>query len=104
MLKITKSAADQVRRAAEQGGMTGLALRLAALRRADGSFDYKMGFDEVDDDDIRFNSEGVEVIMEPEQVPLLDETVMDFVRLDSGEEQFIFINPKDANYTPPTQV
>jgi iron-sulfur cluster assembly protein len=39
--------------------------------------------------------------MEPEQMPLLDETTMDYAQLDDGEKQFIFINPKDANYTPP---
>ena len=53
------------------------------------------------DDDIQSRSEGVEIIMAPEYVPLLDEAVMDFVELDDGEQQFVFINPKDANYSPP---
>lgn len=101
MFKVTEAAADQVRNAAQQSGTEGMALRLAAQKHADGTFDYRMGFDEVSDDDIRFNTEGVEVVMAPEFVPLLDNTTLDFVVLDdSGESQFVFINPDDANYKP----
>ena len=76
-------------------------LRLAAQRHPDGTFDYRMGFDEVGDDDIHFTSEGVKIVMAPEYVPLLDNTVLDFAVLDDGEKQFVFINPDDANYSPP---
>lgn len=85
------------------GGTEGMALRFAAQRKEDGSFDYLMGFDDTKDDDIQFDSEGVQVIMEPEYFSLLDETTMDFTELDDGESQFIFINPKDSNYSPPKE-
>ena len=101
MFRVTAAAALQVKTAAKQTGTDGMALRLAAHRKPDGSIDYRMGFDEVGDDDIQSRSEGVEIIMAPEYVPLLDEAVMDFVRLDDGEQQFVFINPKDANYSAP---
>jgi iron-sulfur cluster assembly protein len=101
MFRITQAAAAQVRTAAQQGGTDEMALRLAAVRKADGSFDYRMGFDEVKEDDIQFQSEGVQIVMAPEYIPLLDDTVMDFVELDDGEHQFIFVNPKDTNYVPP---
>jgi iron-sulfur cluster assembly protein len=101
MFKLTPQAAEQIQQAAKQGGTEGMALRFAAQQKADGTFDYLMGFDEVKDDDIQFDSEGVTIVMEPEQVPLLAETTMDYAELDDGEKQFIFINPKDANYTPP---
>jgi iron-sulfur cluster assembly protein len=39
--------------------------------------------------------------MEPEYVPLLDETVLDYVELEQGDFQFIFLNPKDPSYKPP---
>ena len=100
MFKVTEAAAQQVRSAAQQSGTEGMALRLAAQRHADGSYDYRMGFDEVTEDDIRFASEGVEIVMAPEFVPLLDNTTLDFVALEEGESQFIFINPDDANYSP----
>jgi iron-sulfur cluster assembly protein len=104
MFKVTEAAAAQVRRAAEQGGTEGMALRLAARKKPDGSIDYLMGFDEVKEDDIRFQSGGVDIIMAPEHVPLLDQAVMDFVQLDDGGHQFIFLNPKDPAYVPPTEV
>lgn len=101
MFRVTPQAAEQVRNAADQGGTAGMALRLAAQQRADGSIDYRMGFDEVTDDDIRFDCEGVQVVMAPEYVPLLDAATLDFVELEAGERQFIFLNPKDPSYVPP---
>lgn len=103
MFKVTPQAAEQVRSAAQQGGTAGMALRLAAQQRPDGSIDYRMGFDEVTEDDIRFNSEGVQIVIAPEYVPLLDAATLDFVELEPGKPQFIFLNPKDPTYVPPSQ-
>ncbi|RLJ15728.1 iron-sulfur cluster assembly accessory protein [bacterium endosymbiont of Escarpia laminata] len=101
MFKLTKRAAKQIAQAAEQGGTEGMVLRFATRKKEDGAFDYLMGFDEVKDDDITFISEGIDLVMEPEYVPMLNETTMDYVETEDGENQFIFINPKDANYVPP---
>jgi iron-sulfur cluster assembly protein len=78
-----------------------MSLRLAAQQNPDGTIEYRMGFDEVTEDDIRVSCDGVDVVMAPEYVPLLDEATMDFVEIDSGQFHFIFLNPKDANYKPP---
>ena len=101
MFKVTTAAADQVRVAAHQGGTEGMVLRLAAARTTDGSIEYQMGFDEPNEDDIRFSSEDVDIVMAPEYVPLLDKAILDFVELESGEQQFIFLNPDDPSYVPP---
>jgi len=61
-----------------------------------------MGFDEPTEDDIRLTSEGVDVVIAPEYVPLLDQTVMDYVELEPGQFHFIFLNPKDPTYRPPS--
>ncbi len=103
MFKVTPQAAEQVKVAAEQGGTAGMALRLAAQKRPDGSIDYRMGFDEGTEDDIRFSSEGVQIVIAPEFVPLLDSATLDFVRLEEGDHQFIFLNPNDPTYVPPSQ-
>ena len=87
-------------------GLLGLVVErhaLAAQQRPDGSIDYRMGFDEATEDDIRFSSEGVQIVMAPEYVPLLDAATLDFVELEPGDPQFIFLNPKDANYSPPKE-
>ena len=104
MFKVTPNAAEQVIAAAQQSGTEAMSLRLAASKQADGTFDYRMGFDTASEDDIRFKSEGIDIVIAPEYVPLLDKTVMDFVTLeDGGDPQFIFINPDDANYSAPTE-
>lgn len=103
MFKLTNRAADQVRRAAQQSGTEGMALRIAGRQLQDGSIDYRMGFDDSGEEDIRFSSEGVEILMAPEDLPLMTEAVLDFVELKPGEHQFIFLNPKDANYSPPSE-
>ncbi len=103
MFRLTRSAADQVLQAARQGGTQGLSLRLAAHRKPDGAIDYRMGFDEATEDDIRMSCEGIDVVMTPEQVPLLDQATMDFVEIEPGQYHFIFLNPKDANFSPPTE-
>lgn len=102
MFKVTTTAAEQVAKAAKEGGTEGLSLRLAAVQNPDGSIDYRMGFDDANEEDIRFNSEGVDIVMAPEFVPLLDTAVMDFVTLDDGNKHFIFLNPKDPTYKAPT--
>jgi iron-sulfur cluster assembly protein len=103
MFKVTAAAAEQVVRAAKQAGTEGLSLRLAAHQKADGSIDYRMGFDDVTEDDIRFACEGVDIVIAPEYVPLLDQATMDFVEIEPGHQHFIFLNPKDANYESPIE-
>jgi iron-sulfur cluster assembly protein len=103
MFRLTTAAAEQVLNAAKQGGTEGMSLRLAAFQSADGSIDYRIGFDDPTEDDIRFNCEGIDVVMTPEHVPLLDQTTMDYVELEPGQFHFIFLNPKDPHYKPPTE-
>ncbi|NKN34466.1 HesB/IscA family protein [Marichromatium bheemlicum] len=103
MFRLTTAAARQVLEAAREGGTEGLALRLAAYQGPDGGIDYRMGFDEVGEEDIRFQTEGIEVCMAPEYVPLLDAVTMDYVELEPGQFHFIFLNPRDPHYRPPTE-
>ncbi len=101
MFKVTQAAATQIQSSASNGGAEGMALRLAAVKHDDGSYDYKMGFDEVTEDDISFKSEEVSIVIAPEYIPLLNETTLDYVEMDDGQLQFIFLNPKDVNFVPP---
>ncbi len=102
MISLTIEAAKQVRTAAKQSQSEGMALRLAAKKNSDGSLEYGIGFDKINDDDMVFDCEGVQVIFAPEYGPLLNGATMDFVEITEGDYRFIFLNPNDANYTPPT--
>ena len=101
MFKITAAAAQQIKVAAEQGGIEGMALRFAARENQDGSFAYNMGFDNPAEEDQAMSCEGVDVVIDPAFVPLLEETTLDYVELDDGEFHFVFLNPLDPTYVPP---
>jgi len=103
MLKLTDQAAQQIRHSAEQNGMSHLALRIAAKKNPDGTIDYLMGFDEIKEEDILLTSKEVALVIEEMHEELLSGTVIDFVELEPGDFRFIFMNPNDANYTPPVE-
>ena len=103
MITVTQEAATQIRESARQSNAEGLPLRVAAQRQDNGNIHYAMGFaDEEHDEDLHFSSEGVEIIVSPMSLGLLDNTIIDFVELDNGEKNFVFKNPNDANYQPPS--
>jgi iron-sulfur cluster assembly protein len=96
MFKVTIAAAEQIRRAAIQGGSENMALRVAAKRGPDGSIEYGMGFDIERASDIELVSEGVTLLISKHSRDLLNGTVLDFVELNPGDFQFIFIGPDAA--------
>lgn len=101
MITVTPDAAEQIKISAKQSKMEGAPLRIAAQRTDDGSLHYALGFaDEEHDEDLSFKSEGIEIVVSPISLELLNNMVIDFVELDSGEKNFIFKNPNDPNYKP----
>lgn len=101
MITLTPAAAKQVRTSAEQTNAENLALRVAARKNPDGTMQYGIGFDEVKEEDLLFDCEGIQVVMSPENGPLLKGTTIDYVELEPGQFSLIVMNPNDANYTPP---
>jgi iron-sulfur cluster assembly protein len=102
MITITPAAAEQIRASADQGQMAGLPMRIAAKRNPDGSIHYGMGFDDAQHEgDIQVSSEGIDVVIAEPSQALLKDTTLDYVELEPGVFQFIFMNPNDANFTPP---
>ena len=96
MITITPQAAQYVRDSAKQGNTQGMPLRIAAMRQQDGSFHYALGFDDTTrDGDHTFNSEGIEIVVAPSSMELLNGTVVDYVELESGKFEIIFVNPND---------
>jgi iron-sulfur cluster assembly protein len=102
MFTLTEAAQKQVMVSAERGDAVGDPLRLAAKRKEDGSIDYLMGFDQVQDDDIRVDCGEVEIVFSNEYRSLLEGATMDYVEIESGEYRFIFLNPNDETYIPPS--
>ena len=103
MIKITLAAAEQIKVSAQHGDTDGMALRIAATRNADNTIHYGMGFDDSKEGDTTVASEGIDIIVSLVSAELLKDTTLDYVELEAGEFQFIFMNPNDPEYTPPTE-
>ena len=103
MITLTAEAAKQIRQSAKEGNLEGLPLRIAGNKNEDGSIHYGMGFDDVKEDDTTYTSEGVDVVVSATSKDILEGMTVDYVELEPGKPQFIFMNPNDANYTPPAE-
>ena len=101
MITITDNAAEQIKLSARQGNIEGMALRIAVTKNEDNSFHYGMGFDDSKQDDIKVSINSIDVVIAPESAELLKEATLDYVELEPGKHQFIFMNPNDPDYRPP---
>ena len=91
-VKLTESAAGQVRRQLAQRG-EGLGLRLGLKQAGCSGYAYQVGFaDAVGPEDLVFESHGVQVVVAREHLPLLEGVEVDFVR-QGLNESFQFHNP-----------
>lgn len=104
MFTLTPAAARKIHEAATAGEAEGMALRIAARQGPDGSIEYGMGFDDSGEHDMRLLLEGVSVLISEQHKDLLEETVLDFVELNPGEFNFIFIDALQAASAPPEPV
>ena len=91
MFTLTPAAAQQIHQAAAASAAQDLTLRIAARQVGDGSIEYGMGFDDAQDEDLRLMLEGVAVVIADPHQPLLEDTVLDYVELEPGAFNFIFI-------------
>jgi len=102
MITVTPAAAAQIKLSAEQGKTEGMSLRIAASRNDDDSIHYGMGFDDSKEDDVTVAAADIEIIVSASSADLLKDTTIDFVELEPDNFQFIFMNPNDPNYKPPS--
>ena len=100
MFTLTSAAARQIQQAASASETQDMALRIAAKVDADGSMQYGMGFDDPKDEDMKLDLEGVAVVIADEYQGLLDDIVLDYVELEPGEFNFIFVNGRQSQGAP----
>jgi iron-sulfur cluster assembly protein len=103
MITLSPSAAEQIRLSAKQSNAEGMALRIAAKVAVDESIEYGLGFDEEKEGDLKFNIEGIDILIAPSSAEFLHGAHLDFVELEPGNANFIFQNPNDPNYKPPKE-
>ncbi len=102
MIKLTDAALKQILLSAEQGEMHATPLRIAIKEQDDGSFHYAMGFDEQRlPGDIFINIEDISLVVSETSKDLAEGLTIDYVELEAGKQEFIFLNPNDPTYRPP---
>ncbi|MDZ5458373.1 HesB/IscA family protein [Azohydromonas lata] len=91
-ISVTPKAANQIRKAlAQRGG--GLGLRLAVKTSGCSGYAYALEFaDELGAEDLRFDSEGVTLLVDAASLPMIEGTQLDWVR-EGLNEGFKFNNP-----------
>ena len=91
-VSLTSSAHERVRSFLAKRG-SGVGLRLGVRRTGCSGFAYVVNYaDEIAADDVVFEQEGVNVIVDRESLALIDGTEIDFVK-QGLNEAFKFRNP-----------
>jgi len=91
-IQLTEAAARHVSRYLERRGK-GLGLRLGVRTTGCSGLAYKLEYaDEMQPEDVQFETHGVRVLVDPKSLVYIDGTELDFVR-EGLNEGFRFNNP-----------
>lgn len=91
-ISLTESAAHRIQNFLAARGH-GIGLRLGVRKTGCSGFAYVVNYaDEQRADDVVFEDQGVKVYVDPESLPLIDGTTVDFVK-QGLNEAFRFRNP-----------
>ncbi len=105
-IEVTETAANQIKKAAVESKLENTRLRIAATRNSDDSLHYGLGFDDIgsnSEKDHSFESNGIEIVVADSSFELLNGTTLDYIELEPKQFHFVFLNPNDPNYAPPTE-
>ena len=92
-IKLTQSAAEHVSKMLQQRG-SGLGLRLDTKQYGCTGFAYVVDYaDEINEDDVTFETQGIKVIISSDQLQKLDGMTIDFQKNNTLNKGFDFINP-----------
>ncbi len=101
MFKVSKSAAEEIKRSLQEHEFDDMPIRIAAEKDPDGAIHYQMGFDEPGPGDTMIATRGVDVVIAKDHLALLNGTEIDFVEIEDKTERFIFLNPNDPDFVAP---
>ena len=96
MITLTEKAAQHVQSYLARRGK-GVGLRLGVKTTGCSGLAYKLEFaDEIQPEDVTFESNGVRVLIDPKSLAYLDGTELDFAR-EGLNEGFKFNNPNEKD-------
>lgn len=97
MFNITTAAVNEILAAAQRSDAAGMALRVAARPLDDGSIEYGMGFDDERENDETAEVDGLTVLLGARSRPYLVSTVLDYVEIEPGRFDFVFIPSEEPS-------
>lgn len=92
MVTMTPTAADRLRSLLEQEGQNGKSLRIRVIPGGCSGYSYDMVFDEASDSDAKFESHGLQLLVDQDSLPLLSGSEIDFQE-SFGASGFTIKNP-----------
>ena len=102
MISLTSAAIEQIKLSGNEGNPGAQPIRIAIKEQDDGSFHYAMGFDEQRlPGDTFLNFDGVDLVVSTGSKGLAEGMTIDYVALEPGKFEFIFLNPNDPTFVPP---
>ncbi len=106
MIEISQAAADFIHQSATKQNQNETdGLRIAVYPDNENScFNYGLGFDAPKASDEVYNVDGIKLIIDIEQIELLGDAAIDFVKLDDGKMNLIVLNPNDPSHIPPKKI
>jgi len=100
MIKLTEDAAKQIIASNTDGDP----LRIAVTKHGKtNGFQYLMGFDKQKEGDSLYEVRDVKLIVNNDLLDVVNGMEIDFIEVEGEDNQFIFKNPNDPNYKPPTE-
>lgn len=92
-ISLTENAASHINKMLAQRG-TGIGLRVGTKKSGCSGYSYEVNYaDDINENDIVFESHGVKVIVDQSSLKVLDGMQLDYVRNNVLHEGFEFNNP-----------
>lgn len=101
MFNVSPAAASELLAAAARSDADGMALRIAARVLADGSVEFGMGFDDERENDESAEYSGLTVLLGAKSRPYLAGTMLDYVEVEPGRFDFVFVATDEAQDAGP---
>ena len=96
-ISLTETAANHVKQYLIKRGK-GIGIRLSVVTSGCSGMSYKLEFvDQLNDDDLTIDSNGVTIVTDPKSLPYIDGMQMDFVR-EGLQTGFKFNNPNETSH------
>ena len=103
IFEISDTASKQILTSSESTDSKDWPLRIAVNVDSNGKYNYLMGFDQSKEEDLRLKINKVEIVISPDSMINLKNCKLDYVEIDKGVYEFIFLNPNDPAYVPPDE-